>query len=828
MKVLRKLKKHIYWIFSFILFTIFVYLVYGFTKDLSFWRDDYALIYRIQQGGYFAWPYQGWSISYYPIFLFFKDNPSGYFVSALILYVIMCVVTFFFVWKLTNDKVAAFLSGYIVATGYVGAEMMFMSSVSGSSITYIILSIILILVYKKYIEGKSKKIFLLIAFLLYIFLTLVFAQRAHTLIYFIFLADFYFRTRFNLPFSSLISSFIKSIFRSIPFLLISILPAGQTGSPVYSYIRNFTVNQPVVFFNNLAGFVFPNFNLDVSSLLGVFIFAFLAFYFIFSKVSVQEKRVGFFFFLLWIAAYLNYHLSASDTIQGPTQRYLLFGLPFFAAVISLFIRDIFYTNRARKIQIVGSVFVLMFGLFHVYQVGPLKKEILQRDLVTRRFYNQLSGYIPQLHGRTLFYFDVVSDTPTQVLFSDIMRVGIYETEVSLATFYKVDKDTIKIVNTYSDFIKEKEKGDFRDSYSFFYNIEGNLINVNDLVLKEGIEADKRINLRIGNGQLNYKSEVVNDKEGSRSLSKILKFDTDFSSSKPIVLNMVMKVSDTLFQVRNFPYVDISVERPKYIDINLIHNDSYRRQLFNYIQERNDFRNTVSITASSNGEGREPLNLKDGDIGTSWEVSKAKWVGKEETYIEVKFSQDTQISQVRWVSPHPARVPNTYEYEVQDATTREWKKVFSVESGHFLANKYVVDSFSPVKGKLFRMVIKQTATRDFPGISEIEFLKTDYNVDSILADFLLKYPLFKVEDAKELSDLRLFLKGYMAMEVFPLSDKFLTKNDASRVIFPLYLDGRYHRYKVTIPQGGTKVNGLILNFPNIPIEATISDITLSRN
>lgn len=148
-----------YWAICLLSCSVLIYIVYGFVANLYFWRDNYALMYRLQQGWLFDFPYQGWSISYYPIFFFFKNSPAAYFITSLIVYLLLCLVTAYFVNYMTKDKLLGFISGLILSSGYVGAEMMFMSSVSVFSIIYIILSILILIMYKNYLDNRSLKVY---------------------------------------------------------------------------------------------------------------------------------------------------------------------------------------------------------------------------------------------------------------------------------------------------------------------------------------------------------------------------------------------------------------------------------------------------------------------------------------------------------------------------------------------------------------------------------------------------------------------------------------------------------------------------------------------
>lgn len=819
--ILKLINKY-YWLFTVISYALIVFFAYGFVKDLYFWRDDFALLYRLQQGGLFDFPYQGWSLIYYPIYLFFKDTAQAYFISSLVVYLLLCVVTCFFVLKLTGDKSLGFLSGLILSSGYIGAEIMFMSSVSMSSIVYLLMTIILLLLHKLYIDRGLVKIFLL-NLMIFTVIIILFSQRAHTLFLLLFVFDYFYK---------------KSVIRS----LLRILPMGMITIGVYlfysiqsvekdnvrlliTYLSNFHINYTLDFLTNISHYLFPEFNIYTSSILGLSILIFIIWFFRLSSVKPKYRKFGILVLSLWIFSYLNYHLSTPLAIHNPSQRYLFFGYPFFSILLGLIIKNIFFIDKRYFLKIMGSLLVILILFSHVQQLSPQKEEILQRALQTKNFFSELKLAIPILTDKSLFYFDLVDDSSTEVEFWDILRVGIYSTEASLASFYNVKIEDIKIVDNYDEYLKEK--GHFKNSYHFFYNKEKKLIFTNNLSplineqvidLTAGKLYEKYVNdpnLDKNTNGLYYQTFIASDMRSSNSLNGLVIFPvSSFPSYKNLRININMQMNDLFQKVSKYPYYDNSIENIQDYLLKKIHQRDYIFNLMQYVNDRESFKK-LAISSSN--------NLIDGDYDTKWEADKKTWIKEGKAIFNIKFSLPFWLSQIRWFSYKP-RAPTSYEYQIKEFADSEWRTIIkkdNLKSADIVAR----DVFLPVKAVEFRMIIYKTENDEFPGLSEIELLQTNFEEDSKLVDLIINHPFTEVNNLEEALFLKEQFKNNFAIEVYTLSDKFLSRNEKSKIIIPVKLDNQYHVYKKDLDVGGTKIIGLILKFPNLPLESFIESIIL---
>ncbi len=832
-------------------YSVIVFLTYGFVGNLYFWRDDYVLLYRLQQGGLFHFPYQGWSLSYYPIYLFFKENPTVYFGASIILYILLCLVVYFFVFRVTKDYLIAYLSGLILASGYVGAEIMFMSSVSVSSLIYMIGVILLLLLYQTYLQKKSFFLFFSII-IFYGALTLLFTQRAHSLFPLLFFSDLYFSSKFSLN----LKIFRNSFLRLSPYFLITFLiyilhildffgieRSNLGTSQIKDYLPYLNFSSLGTLVINLSNFLIPS---DLSSstdpaiLATAFILVIISF-FLFIKISPSLKKVIVFFVLLWIAGYINYYLVNPSTIHPSTQRYLLFGLPFFAVILAIYLKILFFSNKRILLKVMGFILAVALIYIHLMAGSQIKGELIKRSVATKIFFADLKKEVPSLEGKTLFLFDTVADPVVQNLFWDILRTGVYSTESSLASFYKVKIDNIKIVDTYEELIKDKKSNDFTKAYHFFYNSKHQLINIDKLnsqIRPQGEKIDLKSaklfenyidgpGIEINNNQVVYRSMIVSNDKGSRSINGLVKFDTYFPSYQPVNLQIVMKASSLVNQIKKYPYVDSSItKRPQKIDFSIIHDPNYREALVTYLGERSYFRQVAQVFSSDNEAKNVAKYIVDGNPNTRWEANKVEWVKGKKPFIVVNFGEDYTFSEVRLFSYEP-RIPSIYEYQIKKDETDEWRTIYKAKRDSVI-NGQIKDVFPPVNARFFKIVILETPKDDFPGIQELEILKNSSQIDSDLADFIIEHPFAEIKNEHEAAELQNGVQNYLNLSIYPLSDKYLSRQEDIKIQTPIMMDGNFHTYNFKLPVGGTILKGLVVRFPNIPMEVIMDKIILNQS
>ncbi len=131
-------------------FTTFI--SYGQLLLMYFNRDDYSTFYFLQQNVLAKFPYQFNTIWLKLLFPFTGFNPFIYYFLGLILYFTASILIFKFIFLLSKNKMIAFFSALVFASGYVGQDSMVMFISPGLptllGLNFLLISLILFLKYK--------------------------------------------------------------------------------------------------------------------------------------------------------------------------------------------------------------------------------------------------------------------------------------------------------------------------------------------------------------------------------------------------------------------------------------------------------------------------------------------------------------------------------------------------------------------------------------------------------------------------------------------------------------------------------------------------------
>lgn len=858
-----KLSNHVFWALAIFIYSILTFLSYGILKDLYFWREDFASMYLSNMGQLYRWPYQGVTIINYPPFLLFANQPFGYALASLVLYIALSITLTFFVWKLTKSKTAGFLAGLIFSSGHIGSEALLLLSYGPSSVAYMTALLILILIYWHYLQNRSFTKWLMVA-VLYAALILLISYRAHNILLLLLIT--------NLCVNPWKTALRKSI-HLIPLLAITLmayllLPSilgwyGLKNTTYYLRLNNpvFSLSSNLNLLTDIGNFFIPssvqanigNIDQKLNLLMGSFVgFAFLSaavFFMLFTK-NKKIVRISIFFALCYLFSLIIYHYSEYDLTHPSWHRYLFYSFPFFAAFMAIALKETFFRTKNLFVNLAGVVllFTIIFNNVNASTNSDFIKSIHQRSLRTVNLINNLKSYISAFSGKTLFYFDVVSDAPTQANFNGILSSGIFPTETSLAFIYNKPVGDIKIVDYYDDFLKEYQTGNYQDAYVFFYDKNEKLIDLNE-TLTVSKNLNQKINLNLSeskvvldsksvddneitfdNGVIKYKSKVKKTNTGFKSVNRPLDIEAIFPLTlKPTKIEVKMTLKLLPDQIADFPYTNGEVDNlPKNGNLSLINNERTRKMLFDYISERENFRKVAYVTSSGYENPGRDQYLVDGDPKTSWIANKKMWNLGHKPWIQVNLPDDHTFSEVRWVSTYATRIPVSYQYQVFDDNIGSWKTIYSVNNHLVKKNEYVIDKLPTVikSVKIFRMVIF-ASSGDFPALSEIEILKNQYNVSSSKANFFMQYPLFKISDETTLNEILHAIQDNLKLKIYPISDKYPDISSSVGVTNNLFLDGKTHTYSFILPFGGTSLKSLIFQFPNVPLEAQIESISLKK-
>lgn len=603
---------------------------------------------------------------------------------------------------------------------------------------------------------------------------------------------------------------------------------------IYFYLAIF----PLIAF--LSAFLFDNpYELFLESLIGVYwIYIIFALIFL-TRIKISDKKTIAFLSLCWFVSYLIFHLQEPQWIHPSWSKYLINSFPFFVAMVTFIIVRVF------KRVGYGILVVIILSNIIAGNTSPLKKQFLERAFYLKKFIVSLKKEVPKLSGKDLFYFDVVADGPTKSFFDSFLAGGRNPQEYALAVLYWGKVPEVKIARDFDEFQTESQSGIYKNSYVFFYDVDKNLHNLTSyflpskkpeqLNITDFSKTKLRLYYGIANGneveikgnKISYESVIRQTRLGSESANDILELDLEnfnFPSYKTFQLDIKLKAGKFVSAIQDFPYVDGSVlVTPKDYHLSNLQDDNSRHLLLNYISERERFRRVAKVSSCGDEYPFDINDIIDGDLETPW-VSSRKC--DLPSWVELELPSEYSFSEVRWISTYKNRLPITYDYQISDKKEGSWQTIFSIKNRKVTVNEYVVDKIPKTTSRYFRMMIYET-NDSLPAISEIELLKSSSNAFSQQADFLMEHPLTKVSNQIELEEIINILQDYLKIKVYPITDKFPHKNQSPAFRSNIILDGKTHTYSFIFPAGGTKMKSILIEFPNIPLSAEISGITLRQ-
>lgn len=575
------------------------------------------------------------------------------------------------------------------------------------------------------------------------------------------------------------------------------------------------------------------------TLVGI-LFILLSIQLAFEKQNIFRKYITLAIVYLFIISYFIYYIKEPSVL--PNHRYLIFGLPYSSLLIALLIQSL--TEKLPRIPgiLVLSLLTAFIVKTNVQLIQSLKEPAINRSYNAKSFFDQLKRSLPHVTNKTLLYLDVAADSQTQGRFGDILRVGYLPTEAAIAGYYNVPLESIKLTYGYDDFLSEVKKPEYKSWYTFFYTKENILLKTKNDIIKPA----KTITLNLSQAQvlspqskwntlsfdrntLTYKTIIYTDKKNSNSTNDLLIFNTPpFPSQKPIELEIKMRIVNAIQKIRYFPYHDREVTiPPNNIQLDYLDHPKTLLNLISYNTERLLTIKKLKVSSSGDEGISKSTNIIDKDLKTAWSANRKQWILNNHAYIQIDLERETVISEVRWYAAQQQSIPTSYHYQSFNEHTQSWTTIKQYDK-YPEANTYIIDTLDrPILTRKIRMVINKT-TATFPSISEIELLSKNYQADSRLSDFLEKYPLFLARNPHEAKLLFNGFKLNQKIFVYPISDKYFYRNEeAKTTILPSWDDKHYHTHKFVLPAGGTKINQILIEFPNVPLEANIQSAKLTE-
>lgn len=514
MKIIRRF-------LPFILLGVIVFFSLGKTLQYYFYTDDYADLYHVQHNYSLGPPYDNVVPFFIPLYKLFGINALPYFSLALFTYFLASIGVYFFVKKLTGNKAIAFLSSGIFATGYIGLDhftMIAISIIDNINIINISITLILLLFW---IDTKKLRYYIL-TFLMFWFSMWLFSFRAFPLILFLPTLDFFVGFRLG-KVTKMIKQLLFLVIRYIPFILITsrqygffpyLFGIGKIGDissftsltnnhsqiftilnfdflkELFATLGSFFLIKPI---SNILGFVSNQSFMLMGFIffIAIIIISFLSFKRKYSRYTQSLFAV----LILSIESYIGFmvldiHLFGNN----PVNRYLTTAFLFFSAAIPLFLFLVLnkiekWINKKKALLILIILIICNFAFLSRIYEGAI---IQNRSIPAKNFFRELKAEIPNLSNDTynIFYFDSALYYPVFSRFGSVLASALMDNSVNLAVPYKISKDSIKITNTFEEFLRlvTNPPEGRKVAYYTFYVDENGLHNTTDKVfalLKNG-------------------------------------------------------------------------------------------------------------------------------------------------------------------------------------------------------------------------------------------------------------------------------------------------------------------------------------------------------
>ncbi|KKQ34472.1 MAG: hypothetical protein US51_C0038G0004 [Microgenomates group bacterium GW2011_GWA2_37_6] len=789
--------KKIKFFIPFILLGIVTFFSLGKTLSYYFFTDDYAFLYYLRNNLNFGWPYNSVLSIFRPVYQVFGINPFPYLLLAVITYFLAGVAVYFVAKQLTNNKLIAILSSFIFATGYIGVEQFSMIAVSIINNVNVINVCITLILFLKWIENRKIKYYIMTLFMFWVSFVL-FPYRAYPLI--IFLPTLYFIKDFQ--FGNL-KKIAKQLFILVAMYVPFFVVATNNGINLFNSTGMFTFN--LIFFKelfgvlgkflvikSLAGFLNITPDLDLYAFVG---FTFFLISVLISTILIWKKeehgRNLLIVLFLSIQAYVgNMLLHVDFAGNGPVNRYLTIVFAPLSIAIVLFIFIILSKfsklklakTRVLLIALVGMIIVSYSFLSREYESEVIK----ERSEPAKAFFKEIKTYIPQISGSSynVFYFDRASYFPISSRFGNVLLSAAMSNSVNLAVPYNVGIESIKIVDTFDQFLRfviypPKDK---KINYFTFYDNEKGL---HDTTRKAFDLLKNGSNIRIPNSQIRY-----NNKDGIYSINIDAK---NVSSLTPLSVTIFLRATPKDFSSFTFPYLSSSDEFVKeYYEKNKID----KSEIFKYLLAREKYYQTVKVEAESIHIGKlNPVSyLIDEKNETVWLSDQSRWEVNIKPWIKIDLSENRNISRIIWRETQ-TRLINKFTISTS-IDGKSWIKVNNVSKKNIPSDETLkIVDFENVNVRYVLITIDELVYGSpGPGLAEIEVVENDYKDIDIGSAIRIKTSPFEyIKDADELLQTYDYLRQNAKLSVKVLTNKDDINSNLLLLEFSDRLFSRIHNF-----------------------------------
>jgi len=835
-----------------ILFGLVFLIANGQTLKMYFWRDDWALLFKLlhphgKVGGFGpgilgAKPYKYLATFYMPFFPIFKFNPQGYFVVGLINYLLAIFALYLFLKELV-DKKAARLGSLVMAAGFIASDGLFRIVNSWQNYLGMFFASITLYFFLKYLKKRKVKNYIYAVFLFIISIEF-FYVRSHSLIFPIVILDYLFNF---FPVRLKLGEIKNFILRQLPFILIFYrwylynTPSDTSGA-------SFIINKVLIgknikllapFMSNVGRVLFPDavyhklstlFSADIEiSFVILLLISFAAY--LLKKSNKLKPRSLFTFYLAQIASYFYieqvalsdfYWFRIPEVVEAAhlglqitlfciflafsiSQKYkktsiaILFGLfMVWSQVFGYYARypETTYTSTHRYLAyaLIGSS-ILFSGILHYYQ--KKSKLIFAVILLSTIGLNTLYSYKHQKE------FVSKISKPSKKFYQTLTR-EIKALEPGSIVYFDV-QDNPKIAREFSESFSVGSMPE-QTAIAVWYNIDrhkiSRIINLEEFLFELSGDPEK----------INKTHSFYYGENGLINTTQIL---------RPALLERVKE--PTPATPLNIEFILEKKLNSKNLKFPIEYPDPAKRAKYNknfaiYYKELEDYYKKVSVETESEWRSQENYKLIDRNTSTSWRGHRIYWHNHTKESITLDLGKIKEINTLIWINTTNTLTPIEYTIEAS-VDNNNWMEVKKVTNGkEKRPGELTIERFPTVRAKYLKLRISKTLSNDSPAINEIEVVNVPVNLDIAKAKHFLANPFSLVSSEKELSEILNHLGKYLKVDVL------IQTNKGTKIIrVPLEEINTSTVYNLNFVYGGTEINKIEASMPGDIITFSIKNI-----
>lgn len=811
----------------------------GKTAGYYFYGDDFALIYHLQHATPYAWPYVFLEEFFSPLYKVFGMNHDAFFVLSLAAYTVSSLLLFCLVRVITKNRLLAWLSAWIFATGYVAIDQ-FSEVVSSLMSFHTALVLCSMLSYLLWLERKKIKFYLLSLFVVFIDVLLV-PTRTLPIALILPTIDVIMTTKSSSG-AMRWRAISLAILRSVPVEIIVfadmivgnklIAGSGQvttTAGVLSNFLETFRYQNVQEYFSILGRiFVWPPVQAvlmakgvpDLSMYAGIalIIVSGLIVYGLHKNRRGEREALGIVIGMaIILEGYTPFFVygPAFDT-GGVICRYLTMSAIGYAIFVPSCIFAVFKItprlsrHRFNLLYTAGICCVIIY-IAAVSSRGY--EDVVRRDysIPARHFFRDLQSFVPYVQGESIFYFSVAKYQPDAYHFSNVLLNAYMTKDVMLAAYYHVKTADIHIILNNFDAAVNMRKALPNARFYAFYADDTGLTDIT-----RQIE-----DYFIGNDTTSTVSQIYAKSTGlhpniSVPLPKI-------SSVTPLHVTVSLRISP-LDPTIVLKQADAQTRQ-----------DTAVNQLVQYALWEQTARRHIVVSSpryyADENFARTPNLMIDGDLSTSW-LDAADWAPGSPAQVTIDRGTDESFNRLVWYVDS-RRVPKKYSLYVSDDGL-SWTPIYATESKNSVEDRtMIINTFPPQQSRYIKLIIRSTisniATDEnlAPSISEILPIATDESgIDLLKAHEFVMYPFAYVRTVDDVMNLYTY-----EQEVGKIGFRLLTNADSDiqnvRAVYtPLFADGVYHDYSISATPSGTIARSLNVTVP-FPATIEISDISLLK-